>query len=126
MPSPSEPMSWRRKSENGWNVSLSRKTSSRTLSIATPPVVWGTNREGFAAVVMLSTWQPPHPMLLKMACPCWAAALCRRVDRAHEVGELVDIGAAVLDLVLGVVGCVEQHAEARPVEGAAAAFVREV
>jgi len=43
-------MSWRRKSENGWKSSLSRKTSRRTLSIGTPPVVGGTNCDGSAAV----------------------------------------------------------------------------
>jgi len=33
--------------------------------MGTPPLVGGTKAAGFAAVVMLSTWQPPQPIWLK-------------------------------------------------------------
>ena len=61
IPSPSDPMSCSRKSLNGWKVWLARMLFKLDV-MGTPPLVGGTKAAGFAAVVMLSTWQPPHPI----------------------------------------------------------------
>src|SRR5579885_108680 len=60
IPSPSDPMSCRRKSEYGWNTCEERAWLREEL-IGIPPVVGGMKDAGLGAVVSVAVWHPPHP-----------------------------------------------------------------